>query len=207
MNIFYLDKDPSICAQQHCDKHVVKMIIEYAQLLSTAHRVLDGTQYIEEKYVHGSLPARFRKIKRWKLEDSLESKLYKASHINHPSAIWARDGHLNYVWLSALLSSLCDEYTHRYGKIHKVRESGLSSALSTNIPQNIMIQKTFSEPPPAMPEAYKVPGDSIASYKRYYIEDKSRFAKWNNRPIPTWYTTGLNHANISVSQSGNERSL
>jgi hypothetical protein len=42
MNIFYLDEDPKICAQYHCDKHVVKMIIEYAQLLSTAHRVLDG---------------------------------------------------------------------------------------------------------------------------------------------------------------------
>jgi hypothetical protein len=42
MNIFYLDEDPKICAQYHCDKHVVKMIIEYAQLFSTAHRVLDG---------------------------------------------------------------------------------------------------------------------------------------------------------------------
>ena len=44
MNIFYLHKDPDICAEYHCDKHVLKMIIEYAQLLSTAHRMLDGEE-------------------------------------------------------------------------------------------------------------------------------------------------------------------
>ena len=45
MNIFYLDHHTQRCANQHCDKHVVKMIIEYAQLLSTAHRVIDGIPY------------------------------------------------------------------------------------------------------------------------------------------------------------------
>ena len=42
MNIFYLDKNPVVAAQMQCDKHVVKMILESAQMLSTAHRVLDG---------------------------------------------------------------------------------------------------------------------------------------------------------------------
>ena len=42
MNIFYLHEKPEVCAKMHCDKHVVKMIIEYAQMLSTAHRMLDG---------------------------------------------------------------------------------------------------------------------------------------------------------------------
>jgi len=51
MNIFYLHKDPDICASYHCDKHVLKMIIEYAQLLSTAHRMLDG---VEEKVLSNS---------------------------------------------------------------------------------------------------------------------------------------------------------
>ena len=46
MNIFYLHKKPEISAQLHCDKHVVKMIIEYAQMLSTAHRMLDGRHYV-----------------------------------------------------------------------------------------------------------------------------------------------------------------
>jgi len=48
MNIFYLDRDPRICAEMHLDKHVVKMIIEYAQLMSTAHRVLDGDEYFDK---------------------------------------------------------------------------------------------------------------------------------------------------------------
>jgi hypothetical protein len=42
MNIFYLDKDPIKAAEYSCDKHVVKMILESAQMLCTAHRVLDG---------------------------------------------------------------------------------------------------------------------------------------------------------------------
>ena len=81
MNIFYLDPDPRTCAEMHCDKHVVKMIIEYAQLMSTAHRVIDGTEYTD-------MTANGRRIKRWRLDDDRESILYKASHINHPSAIW-----------------------------------------------------------------------------------------------------------------------
>ena len=48
MNIFYLDPDPKVCAEMHNNKHTVKMIIEYAQLMSTAHRVLDGTEYYDK---------------------------------------------------------------------------------------------------------------------------------------------------------------
>ena len=74
MNIFYLDKDPKVCAEMHLDKHVVKMIIEYAQLMSTAHRVLDGQPYIDKT-------ANGRSIKRWRLSDGLENVLMKASLI------------------------------------------------------------------------------------------------------------------------------
>jgi hypothetical protein len=87
MNIFYLNYNPVICAQEHCDKHVVKMIVEYAQLLSTAHRVLDGIGYVE-------LSANNRKVKRFKLDEPRESSLYKACHINHPSAVWTRSSNL-----------------------------------------------------------------------------------------------------------------
>ena len=74
MNIFYLHKDPVESAKLHCDKHVCKMIIEYAQMLSTAHRMLDGTEYISQTL--GG-----RRIKRWKHPNSnMEGVLYKASH-------------------------------------------------------------------------------------------------------------------------------
>ena len=70
MNIFYLDEKPQSCAELHCDKHVVKMIIEYAQLLSTCHRVLDGKEYYDKT-------ANGRRIKRWKMDDPrMESSLY-----------------------------------------------------------------------------------------------------------------------------------
>jgi len=36
MNVFVLDKDPVKAAKAHCDKHVVKMILETAQMLCTA---------------------------------------------------------------------------------------------------------------------------------------------------------------------------
>ena len=62
MNIFYLHEDPIQNAKWHVDKHVVKMVTEYAQLLSTAHRVLDGEMYYG-KTING------RNIKRWRLSD------------------------------------------------------------------------------------------------------------------------------------------
>ena len=69
---------------QACDLfNGVKMILEYAQLLSTAHRVLDGTITI-------GLSKTGRKVKRYVLPDDRDSILYSATHINHPSAIWAR---------------------------------------------------------------------------------------------------------------------
>ena len=100
MNIFYLDSDIDTCAEMHCDKHVVKMVLEYAQLLSTAHRVLDGIEYIEIQ--------NNRRVVRWRLSDlSMESMIYKATHINHPSAVWVRSSIDHYNWLSGLLT-LCE---------------------------------------------------------------------------------------------------
>lgn len=179
MNIFYLHNDTQTCAQEHVDKHVVKMILEYAQLLSTAHRMLDGTEYIDA--------SSGRKIRRWKLtDDYIETKLFKASHINHPSAIWCRQNVNNYMWLSELLEETCKEYTHRYGKVHSVEKSGLMQILKNNFPKNLS-EGQFSEPPPAMPDECKVPGNAIQSYRNYYIMKKNHFAKWKNRPVPDWY--------------------
>jgi hypothetical protein len=48
MNIFVLDTNPAKAAKYHNNKHCVKMILETAQLLSTAHRIIDGKQ--EEIY-------------------------------------------------------------------------------------------------------------------------------------------------------------
>lgn len=90
MNIFVLDYDPTLAASYHCDKHVVKMVLEYAQLLCTA-RILSG---------------------RW------ESAPYKPTHTKHPCTLWVAESDVNYDWLWRLAKDLAAEYTRRYGKRH-----------------------------------------------------------------------------------------
>ncbi len=176
MNIFYLDHDVYKCAEMHNNKHTVKMILEYAQLLSTAHRFLDGTQSV-------GLSKTGRKQTRYVLPDGRESVLYMSTHINHPSAVWVRQSDANYAWLYRLFGALMDEYTHRYGKIHSCER--LSQALSYR-PKNIPVGP-FTEPTPAMPDEVKIPGDSIASYRNYYINNKNHLANWKKRNIPSWF--------------------
>lgn len=181
MNIFYLDPDPKTCAEMHISKHVVKMIIEYAQLMSTAHRVLDGEEYT-------ALTANGRRIKRWRMNDPvMESTLYKASHINHPSAIWCRQTLQNYVWLYRMWFYLLQEYTYRYGRQHECAK--LRAALYLT-PEKIKVGEFFP-PTPAMPDHVKIPGNSLASYHNYYNISKRGFASWqgkvNSRPTPEWY--------------------
>ena len=167
MNIFYLDSDPVVCARYHNDKHVVKMIVESCQLLSTAHHVLDDSipTYHEKKEI-----------------------IYKATHKNHPSGIWTRESAKNYKWLWQLTKALCAEYTHRYGKIHKCESSGLLDFLQTP-PVNINKAGEFTTPPLAMPDDCKISEDAIASYKQYYMKHKHHIANWKNREIPDWFRT------------------
>lgn len=180
MNIFYLHNDTRVCAEMHNDKHCVKMILEYAQLLSTAHRVLDGNVSI-------GLSKTGRKQTRYVLSDNREHLLYSATHINHPSATWVRQSYNNYFWLADLLVELCKEYTYRYGKVHKVERDGLLNML-LHAPKNINLSAPFTEPTPAMPDDLKVPGDSINSYRTYYNIGKTHLAKWKNRPVPYWFS-------------------
>lgn len=175
MNIFYLDNDPRRCAEMHVDKHCVKMILEYAQLLSTAHRVLDGVQHVR-------LSKTGRKQTAYVLSDDREPALYSATHINHPSAIWVRKSDKNYDWLYVMWRELMDEYTYRYMKVHACEK--LIQPLK-RVPYNIP-KGDFTEPTPAMPDQYKVAGDSIQSYKNYYLGDKTRMFSWKNREQPTW---------------------
>ena len=86
MNIFVLDKNVEKCAEYHCDKHVIKMILESAQMMSAVVR-LSG-------YDTG----------------------YKLTHKNHPCTIWARKSLSNYKWLFKLATALNIEYRYRYNK-------------------------------------------------------------------------------------------
>jgi hypothetical protein len=161
------------------------MIIEYAQLLSTAHRILDGNHYFDKT-------ANGRRISRWKLNDDREFKLYKASHINHPSAVWARQEFTHYQWLWVLAHELCQEYRHRYGgKTDKQHKTSLVISRLQWAPDNIPRTGYFTEPPQAMPVDAKISGNSIEAYRNYYIKYKNKFATWKNRSEPIWYTSNL----------------
>lgn len=93
MNIFYLYDCPIAAAQAQCDKHVVKMILESAQMLCSAQRLLGNTA----------------------------DHLYKITHQNHPCTVWVREAVGNYRWLLTHFEALCDEYSYRYGKTHLCR--------------------------------------------------------------------------------------
>ena len=161
---------------QHVDKHVVKMILEYGQLMSTAHRVLDGEFYVG-KTVNN------RKIARWLFPDERENKIWKASHTNHPSNLWIRSSKDHYTWLYSLWIELLKEYTYRYDRNHKSEEM---KEVLLSPPKNIPDKGWLEDPTPAMPDVYKV-GDSINSYRNYYRGDKRSFANWKKRSIPFWF--------------------
>lgn len=175
MNVFYLNEDPKQCAEEHCDKHVVKMVIEYAQLLSTAHRVLDGKE-VEGRTKTG------RKAKRFVLSDSRDSKLYLASHLKHPDEIWIQKSCKHYQYVYDLFNNLCDEFTKRYGKKH-LTDTKLRNILAMH-PENIPCGD-FEQPPQCMPD-YCKSEDSITAYKNYYINEKKAFATWKTK-TPEWY--------------------
>ena len=144
MNIFYLHSDPVKAAQIQYNKHVVKMILESAQMLCTAHHCYGNA---EQKL---NVP-------------------YKQAHLNHPSTIWARKSRATYRWLYLHMMALGDEYTKRYGKIHLTITK---CAKFLNVPPVHIQGDEWSEPPQAMPDQYKVPGCSITAYWNYYEGEK-----------------------------------
>ncbi len=183
MNIFYLSHNPQEAAEMHCDKHVVKMIVEYCQLLSTAHRILDGKPFQNVIEIN-NINRTKKKNTLWLLDDERENILYKATHISHPSSLWTMQSNENYLWLYQLLSYLIKEYQWRYEK----NEHGCLKLLEplSKLPFNIK-KDVFTEPTPAMPESYIIHGDSISSYRSYYCAEKSSFATWKKREKPFWW--------------------
>lgn len=153
MNIFAVNKDPKIAAEELCDKHVVKMILESAQMLCAV-------------YDKGTAP-------------------YKRAFYNHPCTIWARESQENYKWLLDHATAMCEEYTKRYGKIHKSQAIILwcfmhyKSLLS--LPRIGLTP--FAQ---AMPEEYK--NDcAVTAYRAYYNGEKAYFAKWSKTNRPAWF--------------------
>lgn len=134
MNIFFTSTNPFRAGSMLPDKLCVKMILEYAQLLCTSVR-LAGID---------------------------DEKLYKATHKNHPSAVWCRQTKANYVWVWNAAKEMCAEYTRRYGKTHK------TEAVIDHVIQylDVIPSGDFSHPPQCMPDEFKHE-DTPTAYRRY----------------------------------------
>jgi len=154
MNIFYLDKCPRKAAQYQYNKHVVKMILESAQMLCTAH------------HCYGD-------------KDQVENVPYKQAHLNHPSTVWTRRSKSTYMWLYNHMMALGNEYTKRYGKTH-LSITKCKDFLA--IPPRHIQGDDWCQPPQAMPDEYK-DKCSIQAYWNYYIGEKHVVANNNTEEI------------------------
>ena len=191
MNIFVLDKNPAKAAEYHCNKHVVKMILEAGQMLCTAHWL-----HLFKNYYKGEITdfKRVKDLKAWLTDDNnthpLERPAWGLTHHRHPCTAWTNESYDNYVWHWKLGVALCQEYTKRYKKHHKAEP--IFDWLGKNKPR-FMKNKGLTPFAICMKDEYKIGNDPIASYRQYYIKDKVRFAKWEPRSItPSWYKEMLN---------------
>ncbi len=172
MNIFILSWIIENCVKYHCDKHVVKMILETAQLLSTCHHVVNSVQ--AQVWTHDNL-------------------IYRKTHQNHPCSIWLRECRENYIWLCHLGIALCNEYAYRYDK--KSEDHKCYSKLMfliTHVPDLPSNNGSITVPKMAMPDKYKSP-DPVQAYRSYYLNDKVRMLVWRKRGPPSWVPKNLQY--------------
>lgn len=159
MNIFALDTDPALAAQAHCDRHVVKMILESAQLLSTALARHAPDQ-------HARLQA--------------AGLAYRVTHAGHPCTLWTAQTRSNFLWLCDLADGLLAEHAVRYAPKTPHRSTAVLAALRGSF-KHVPAGELTSHAQ-AMPEELRGP-DHVAAYRAYYARDKAVFA--DGRPA-TW---------------------
>jgi len=183
MNIFVLDKNPSKAAEYHCDKHVVKMILEAGQMMCASHWL-----HLLDNYYEGQKSdfKRVKDIQDWLFENTpkKEQPPWRLSHMRHPCTIWTNESFSNYNWHFELGKSLCKEYTRRYGRIHK--SEIIIDWLGNNIPKN-MRNLGMTDFVICMKEEYKISEDPVECYRNYYLKDKVRFARWKLNNHPDWW--------------------
>lgn len=161
MNIFATDKSPVVSAKNLPNILVNKMALESAQLLSTAHIVIDGVQIG-----------------------------YRKTHENHPSAVWARESAANYEWLYEHFKALCAEYTFRTGKIHEceVKLMDVLSKPPKNCPHIKRSKPPKCMPEEHKVECvYQSYRNYLtAKFKAWAVRDKPLHVKWDKRGSPSW---------------------
>jgi hypothetical protein len=158
INIFILDNDPVIAAQYQCDKHVVKMVLESAQMLSTCHILVD---------------------------DNKNPMLYRATHKNHPCNVWLRESKDNYKWLYDHFVALSKEYTYRYDKWHKSYRKLGTHLWHVPIGLPDVPRTKFAMGMKQYPQC--IVEDPVESYRNYYrVRQQEIDMRWSKRSVPDW---------------------
>ena len=183
MNLFFIDHWLEKCANSACDKHVIKMILETAQVLYTAW------------HCRAELPPS-------------ELKPYRMTHVNHPTAIWVRDCEENYMYACYYGLLLCAEYTQRYGKYHKTEQHlrqlymwGYPPCQKCPPPVKKGKQTAYAffdvphgikKIPLCMPEEYHIRDEhgnllGVESYRNYYRSKQNNFKMVWKQNQPQWF--------------------
>ena len=157
MNIFFLDKTPELSAEYLCDKHIPKMLLESAQMLSTA--VQNYTGRIEE--------------------------LYKPAYPNHPMTKWVGSTFSNFQWALENAVYISDEYTKRFKKLHK--SSRILNVIYDNQYYKDIPDERFTEPPQCMPDEYKDKDYVTAYRRYYNNDKKYFAKWEKGRSCPEWW--------------------
>lgn len=159
MNIFVLDKNPKLAAQMHLNKHVIKMILESAQMICTTHHL--HYNHDVEDY---DIP-------------------YAKTHTNHPCTKWVRSSLSNYKWLVELAKELNTEYRYRY-EHDDVNHKSWDKI--KNLPLPALDDFGLTRWARAMPDECKIGNDVVSSYRNYYNTKKSDMLLYKKRQAPTW---------------------
>lgn len=186
MNIFILDSDLSRSVEYHIDRHVCKMPLEAAQMISTNVAI--------DHYL-GYVPRATSREETAKVRASLSAgwPFYKPCYINHPCTIWARQSNANFRYLVDYCLLLNKEKLHRYPNKppHKSAEL-IDEFISDWWPIHLPSYPEATPFAQAMPEEYKS-NDAIESYRTYYMIEKTHdksgkpMAIWTNRDKPYWF--------------------
>lgn len=184
MNIFILDDDIQLCAQAHSDIHVNKMATEAGQILTSAFAWVLGS-YSE---VPSSRPGKTKKVFHRPFEDG-----WGVSHPYHPATLWCAESYGAARYTSLLGLALCNEWKHRFGKIHGAYAS---IEMLTRMVGLHALKFAVIEPPQHIIAFDKdkyascIRDSVVESYRAYYnhtkLHLKGRPATWTNRPIPSW---------------------
>lgn len=165
MNLFLLDASPVMCAAYHCDKHVVKMVLETAQILCSAH---------------------------WLCDEDIGPGWYRPTHLHHPIVQWAAHEALAYDFTYVMFKALAAEYEYRYGREHLswTKFGDILNVRPHYIPERESVVNWF---PLCMPPQYWPTGKqnvslatAVKAYRAYYRGEKQRMFQWTGRGIPRW---------------------